>query len=136
MKIKLSSLDVLQISKALKGGWLDLDKIDTFKSLVEGYNPPKGITDEELSYYLECLHKGYGYIPTPRKEFESQLLPELNNEQLEKWKDGIEDGSIYKQFVKRAFIGLVAVRGLGGTFEDVKPVFSFIEEGIKEKAQE
>lgn len=127
MIIKLSSIDILQISKALKSGRLDLDKIDTFKSLVEGYNPPKTITDKELSYYLECLYKGYGYIPTPRREIEAKLLSELNREQLEKWKDGIEDGSIYKQLVRRAFIGMVAVKGLGGTFEDVNPDFSFME---------
>ena len=64
MKMKLSSLDVLQIAKALKCGWLDTDRIESFKSLVDGYNPPKEISRKELSYYLDCLYKGWGYEPT------------------------------------------------------------------------
>lgn len=47
MEIKLDSIDMLQIAKALKCGWLDLDKIESFRSLVEGYNPPKEIKQDE-----------------------------------------------------------------------------------------
>lgn len=42
MKIKLSSVDTLQMAKAIKSGWLDTDKVEALRQLVEGYNPPKG----------------------------------------------------------------------------------------------
>ncbi len=134
MKIKLSSIDVLQISKALKSGWLDLDKIDTFKSLVEGYNPPELIDDKKLAYYKDCLFKGWGYEPTPINEF-NEIVNNLDSDQLSKWEDCIKDGRLYSIFVERAFWGLIAIKALGGTFEEVKPDFSFIEDGIKKQAQ-
>ena len=127
MEIKLNSLDVVQIAKALKCGWLDLDKIESFKNLIEGYNPPKEITREELSYYLDCLYKGWGYIPTDKEEIKKAMLQDFNSKQLEKWGNRIEDGSIYKELVKSAFLGLVAVKGLGGRFDDVEPDFSFMD---------
>lgn len=40
MKIKLSSVDTLQMAKAIKSGWLDTDKVEALRQLVEGYNPP------------------------------------------------------------------------------------------------
>ena len=46
---------------------------------------------------------------------------------LEKWRQQIEDGSIYRRLVKDTFIGLVAVRALGGTFTDKEPDFSFAD---------
>lgn len=127
MKIRLNNIDVLQIAKALKCGWLDTDKIDSFKSLVEGYNPPKGIKREELNYYLECLFKGWGYEPTNQKQVEDTMLQRLDSDLLEKWRRQIEDGSIYRRFVKDAFIGLVAIKALGGTFTAIEPDFSFME---------
>ena len=57
MKMKLNNVDVLQIAKALKCGWLDTDRIESFKSLVDGYNLPKEISRKELNYYLDCLYK-------------------------------------------------------------------------------
>lgn len=127
MKIRLNNIDVLQIAKALKCGWLDTDKIDSFKSLVEGYNPPKGIKREELNYYLECLFKGWGYEPTNQKQVEDTMLQRLDSDLLEKWRRQIEDGSIYRRFVKDAFIGLVTIKALGGTFTAIEPDFSFME---------
>lgn len=50
------------------------------------------------------------------------------NHLLEKWKDRIEDGQVYKRMVKDAFLGMVAVRALGGTFTDKEPDFSFTGE--------
>lgn len=58
MKVKVDSKDVLEIAKALKCGWLDLNKIEMFKNLLDGYNPPKTIKKKELDYYLDCLYKG------------------------------------------------------------------------------
>ena len=125
MKIKLDSIDILQITKALKSGWLDLDKIESFKSLVDGYNPPRRITRNELAYYMDCLYKGWGYVPTNEKEIKEAMLQGLDDKQLEKWQGSIEDGSVYRQLVKYAFIGLLAIKGLGGRFDDIEPDFSF-----------
>ena len=56
MRIKLSSSEILEIAKALKGGWLDMDKIRGFKSLLDGYNPPKEIGQFQMLYFLDCLY--------------------------------------------------------------------------------
>ena len=47
----MNSKDVLEIAKALKCGWLDMGKIESFQSLLDGYNPPKEIKPDELNYY-------------------------------------------------------------------------------------
>lgn len=39
----------------------------------------------------------------------------------------IEDNSLYKRMVKDAFLGMVAIKALGGTFADIEPDFSFTE---------
>lgn len=127
MKIRLNSIDVLQIAKALKCGWLDTDKIDSFKSLVDGYNPPKEIKRDELNYYLECLYKGWGYVPTDKEAIKEKMLQELDKDLLQKWQKSIEDNSLYKRMVKDAFLGMVAIKALGGTFADIEPDFSFTE---------
>lgn len=127
MKIKLNSVDVLQIAKALKCGWLDTDKIESFKSLVEGYNPPKEIKKQELSYYLDCLYKGWGYVPTDQKEIQEMMMKDFDSDLLDKWQRQIDDGSIYKRMIRDAFLGMVAIRALGGTFIDKKPDFSFTD---------
>lgn len=127
MIIKLDSIDVLQITKALKSGWLDLSKIESFKSLVDGYNPPKQIAKDEVDYYLDCLFKGWGYNPTSKEQIKMAMLQGLENDLLEQWKSSIENDSLYRQMVKYAFLGLLAIKGLGGNFEDVEPDFSFIE---------
>lgn len=41
MKMKLNSVDVLQIAKALKCGWLDTDRIESFKALLMVTTHPK-----------------------------------------------------------------------------------------------
>ena len=125
MKIRLNSIDVLQIAKALKCGWLDTDKIDSFKSLVDGYNPPKEIKRDELNYYLDCLYKGWGYTPTDKGIVKEMMLQEFDKDLLKKWQKSIDDNSIYKKMVKEAFWGMVAVKALGGTFADIEPDFSF-----------
>lgn len=127
MVIKLNNIDVLQIAKALKSGWLDLSKIESFKSLIDGYNPPKKITRDEMDYYLDCLYKGWGYVPTDKEQIKTAMLQGLDGELLEKWQDRIEDDSLYRQMIKYAFVGLLAIKGLGGSFEDVEPNFSFTE---------
>ncbi|WP_315352518.1 hypothetical protein [Phocaeicola abscessus] len=127
MKIRLNSIDVLQIAKALKCGWLDTDKIDSFKSLVNGYNPSKEIKRDELNYYLECLYKGWGYVPTDKEAIKEKMLQELDSGLLQKWQKSIEDNSLYKRMVKDAFLGMVAIKALGGTFADIEPDFSFTE---------
>lgn len=55
------------------------------------------------------------------------MLQGLDGDLLEKWRRQIEDGSIYSRFVKDAFIGLVAIKALGGTFTDKEPDFGFME---------
>jgi len=127
MKIRLSSIDVLQIAKALKCGWLDTDKIESFKSLVEGYNPLKEIKKQELCYYLDCLYKGWGYVPTEQKEIGEMMMKYFDSDLLDKWQRQIDDGSIYKRMIRDAFLGMVAIRALGGTFIDKKPDFSFTD---------
>lgn len=128
MKVKLNSRDVLEIAKALKCGWLDMGKISTFQSLLDGYNPPKEIKKKELDYYLDCLYKGWGYIPTDQKQIKEVMLQGLDDDLLGRWGKCIEDGIVYKRMVKDAFLGMVAVRALGGTFTDKKPDFSFTSE--------
>jgi hypothetical protein len=103
MKVKLSSKDVLEIAKALKCGWLDMGKITSFQSLLDGYNPPKEIRRDELNYYLDCLHKGWGYTPTSKEQVNETMLQGLDADLLEKWKKRIEDGSVYKNG-KRGFL--------------------------------
>lgn len=127
MKLKINSADVLQIAKALKSGWLDTDKVESFKSLVEGYNPPHKIKRDELNYYLDCLYKGWGYAPTRKEVIREMMLQGLDADLLEKWEKHIDDDSVYKMLVKDAFLGMAAVKALGGTFADVEADFSFME---------
>lgn len=54
------------------------------------------------------------------------MLDTLEADVLERWRQKIDDYSIYKRMVKEAFIGLVAIRALGGTFTDKEADFSFI----------
>ena len=62
---------------------------------------------------------------------EKEMMQGLDGDLLEKWKRQIEDGSIYRRMVKEAFIGLVAIKALGGTFTDKEPDFSFNSDGLK-----
>ena len=55
------------------------------------------------------------------------MLQGLGGDLLEKWKRQIDDGNIYRRMVKEAFIGLVAIKALGGTFTDKEPDFSFTD---------
>ena len=126
MKIKLDNTDVLEIAKALKSGWLDMDKITAFKSLIDGYNPPKLITGQQLKYFKDCLYSGIGYIPNSEAATK-ELLQQLPDEVKEKWGKGIENGNVYRTFVREAFFGMVAVKALGGQFVFKEPDFSFIE---------
>lgn len=128
MKVKLENKDVLEIAKSLKSGWLDMDKVAVFQRLVKGYNPPKAITKQELNYYLDCLQKGWGYIPTNQKEIEQIMLEGLPDELITEWQDQINDGIIYRTLVKEAFWGMCALRGLGGTYTEIEGDFSFMEQ--------
>ena len=127
MKLKINSVDVLQIAKALKSGWLDTDRIESFKSLVEGYNPPKEIKREELDYYLDSLYNGCGYVPTDKETIKENMLQGLDSDLLEKWEEKISNNTVYKTLVKDAFMGMVAIKALGGTFTDKEPDFCFME---------
>lgn len=127
MKVRLNSKDVLEIAKALKCGWLDMGKVERFKSLLEGYNPPREITQKQVSYYLDCLYKGIGYTPNDEAKVMAVMQEGLDKDLLEKWQKSIEDGSIYKRLVKAAFWGMVAVVAMGGTFSKKEFDFSFCE---------
>lgn len=130
MKIKLDSKDVLEITRAIKGGWLDMGKVEAFKHLLKAYNPPKAITDKELNYYLDSLNKGCGYTPTSLVDINQKMFNELPAEVLEEWRDQIADGSIYREVVKSAYLGMIAINGLGGTYADKEPDYSFIESDV------
>ena len=73
------------------------------------------------------LVQGWGYEPTEWEQVKEKILQGLDGDLLEKWRQQIEDGSIYRRLVKDAFIGLVAVRALGGTFTDKELDFSFAD---------
>lgn len=128
MEIKLSTKDVLELAKAIKSGRLEIDKVERLNSLKENYNPPKKIGDKELEYYLKCLYDGWGYVPIGVREVQEIMLAGLNGEQLEIWKDRIEDCSVYRRLVKDAFFGLMAVKALGGVFTEKEPDFKFMEQ--------
>lgn len=128
MKVKVDSKDVLEIAKAIKCGWLDTSKIESFKTLLDGYNPLKEIKRDELNYYLDCLHKGWGYKPTDKETINEMMLQGLDADLLEKWEKHIKSDRVYKRMVKEAFLCMVAIRALGGKFElnpDFEPDFSF-----------
>lgn len=131
MKIKLNSTDVMEIARATKSGWLDVARITRFKFLLDSFNPPKRITREQLQYYLDCLYMGWGYIPTDEGEIAAMMLDQLPTELKDKWRKSIEDGSIYKRLVRDIFLGMVAMRALGGKFHEKEPDYSFCEKDTK-----
>ena len=104
-----------------------MGKVERFKSLLEGYNPPREITQKQVSYYLDCLYKGIGYTPNDEAKVMAAMQEGLDKDLLEKWQKSIEDGSIYKRLVKAAFWGMVAVVAMGGTFSKKEFDFSFCE---------
>lgn len=127
MIIKLSNIEVVQIAKALKCGWLDTDKVASLKHLANGYNPPKKINKKEISYYLKCLYSGWGYKPTDQIKLQEKMRDEFDRDFLKEWESKIDNGSIYRELVKDAFWGMVAIEALGGTFVDKESDFSFCE---------
>lgn len=129
MKIKLSSLDMVEITKSLKGGWIDLNKISCFKGLLDGYNPRKRVSDKELHYYLERLRKGWGYKPNDESLYNEMIDAGVTLGMLDKDKAKVfKNEWLYRQMVKEAFIGLLSIKALGGEFYDVEQDFSFIDE--------
>lgn len=128
MKVRLESKDVAEIAKSLKSGWLDMGKVAVFQRLIKGYNPPKAITKQELDYYLDCLKKGWGYIPTDQENLQQTMLENLPDDLKAEWIEQINEGSIYRNLIKEAFLGLCALKGLGGTFTDQEGDFSFMEQ--------
>lgn len=127
MIIKLSSKEIVQIAKAIKCGWLDTDKVMSLKHLAHGYNPPKKIKKREINYYLKCLYKGWGYIPTDQSILHGKIRDEVDDSLLKEWSSKIDDGTIYKELVKDAFWGLVALKVLGGEIEDKESEFDFLK---------
>lgn len=125
MEINLSVQDILELSRALKNGKLNIDKVSRLRDLKANYRPPKSIGGEELEYYLNLLMRGWGYAPTSSKVFAQMLL---QGDVAEKHKKYIESGRCYRQLIKDAFIGLLAIRALGGKFYNVEPDFSFENE--------
>ncbi len=135
MKIKLSSDEALNLSKAIKGGVLDTDKVKCLKALVDGYNPPKRIEQSELDYYLQCLYDGWGLIPNELNgEMRAELLAEAGKEpQLSEYSiKRIKNGTLYKEMVKYIFYGMVSLKGLGCRYVDKEPDFEWMSEGIPE----
>ena len=100
MKVRLNSKDVLEIAKSLKCGWLDMGKVERFKSLLEGYNPPREITQKQVSYYLDCLYKGIGYTPNDEAKVMVAMQEGLDQDLLEKWQKSILRKRLISVFVK------------------------------------
>lgn len=61
-------------------------------------------------------------MPTDRKQIEETLLQGLGDDFLEKWEKSIYDGSLYKRMVKDAFLGMVAIKALGGLLQKKIPL--------------
>lgn len=128
MKIRLSNTDMVEITKSLKEGWIDLNKIACFRQLLDGYNPRKQISDDELEYYLDCLNKGWGYKPHDKQVYDKSIDAGMKLGVLDKDRATVlSDKWFYRQMVKEAFLGLLAIKALGGTLHDVEPDLSFIE---------
>ncbi len=131
MKIKLSNTDAVQLARAIKGGCLDTDKVEFMKELVANYNPPKKISDERLAFFKRCLYDGMGFTPNGETKF-FELICTLEQAQPElyaKWERQILDGQLYRRFIKECFIGLLAVKAVGGKFDILKDAdFSFLGE--------
>ena len=77
-------------------------------------------------HYLDYLYKGWGYEPRKWEHVKEQVLQGLDGDLLERWRRQIEDGSLYRRFVKEAFVGLVAIKALGGTFTEKEPDLGFV----------
>lgn len=105
-----------------------MDRIRGFKSLLDGYNPPKEIGNFQMLYFLDCLYSGLGYTPTGEATIKKNLMAEIPTNLKEKWGDSIEDGSLYKMLVRDAFFGMVAIAALGGCFEQKEADLSFCEQ--------
>ena len=129
MKIKLNNADALEIAKSIKGGWLDMSKVSMFQQLIQGYNPARVVTNAQLEHYLNSLYKGWGYTPTSQEEIEEMLM-QIPDELRDRWADLIQDGTIYREMVKSVFMGLCALQGLGGTFSNKEPDFSFMRKNL------
>ena len=105
-----------------------MDKVTGLKTLLDGYNPTKQITQRQMHYYCECLYKGLGYTPTDEATINKILLSELPANLKEKGERGINDRSIYKTLVRNAFFGVIAIRALGGSYTPKNEDYSFCEE--------
>ncbi len=109
---------MLEIAKAIKGGQLDTDKIEGFKSLVENYRPNIPPTNEEIYKYIDGLFEFGNFIPTEKKAWIELTTQDLPDEEKSKCKE-IFDGKgnferMYDELVKDAFWGTCAMLALGG----------------------
>ncbi len=123
MKIKLSPNDVLQLSRAIKGGCLDTDKIVCLQQLVKWYNPPEKneVSDDDMMFYLDCLKMGLGFIPNSRESFSKYYKNELSSngkhrDTLIEWLSELLNGNLYNMLIKDIFMGMIALRAIGGEF--------------------
>lgn len=132
MKIRLSNKDAVELARAINGGCLDTDKVECLKSLVANYNPPKLVGEQELDYFKDCLYRGWGFTPNDEASFFDGVckLAQTDAPALyDKWVRQIKNGQLYCQFIRMCFIGLLAVKAVGGKFDLFKEAdFSFMGE--------
>ncbi len=134
MVMKLSNKDVLQLSRAIKKGWLDTTNVECLKQLVGGYNPARDIRQREVNYYLECIYKGLGFKPNSPEAFRimSIEIEKQDKKLYDEFHQVLLDDTIYKDLIRDIFFGLVALKAIGGTFEDMQPNFEWLNESPPE----
>lgn len=127
MEIKLNSNDLLELRKAFAHGYLDIDKVSFLRALKMDYRPLRLIGGGEMDYYLQALYDGWGYVPTSLTDFTEAALQSDEQETIDK----VERNSskLYRRLVQNAFMGLLAIRALGGTFHGKRdPDFDWMDE--------
>ncbi len=111
MKIKLSPKDVLQLSKMVRSGCIDTDKVDGLRKLAQGYTPPQKTEhgDYELYMYRKVIGLGLGLLPVPFKEWWNGLSDEIMARLRTK-----DDGKVfYNNCLEDIFDGVVAMFAIG-----------------------
>ncbi|MCD8295458.1 MAG: hypothetical protein LUE27_09500 [Clostridia bacterium] len=132
MKIRLSNADAVQLAKAIKGGCLDTDRVDFLKRLVENYRPIEPINERMFDYYKQCLYRGVGFVPNGEARFEDMCysIKQIDGEQYNRFENQINSGQLYRLFIKQIFMGMIALKAVGGEFNLTNPDFGFLDEPI------
>ncbi len=117
MKIRLENKDLLQFSKAIKGGCIDTDKVACLKKIVDNYRPPEYIEDDELKIYLKSLLIGWRLVPATMSDWESLVLNEWADDEVKEKIIAVGIDLFYRRLVKRVIIGMLSLSSLGYSFD-------------------